>query len=331
MALSPNPGPAEKAIRKLDITHVSLSLQLRLGLAKLKYQHGRLHRLMLTQDGGDKPSESSSDFSRSRRETPMTSPALRAGTYSKELPRSAHNKDAVTFNSHITQPMHSASRKRVRYDPDTERPAKAARPSGKSPHQLPTSSAGLNFHMTTRRHPRPFMYDAIIPELSSPVYQSICDKENHPDLPRHSFRHVSYMWGSSPPRTPPRRAHLARSGRPSQHEDGADLPLYLAKSPTPAREAGVSHRALPTSTPPSQHAILPMLATRLGTPDQRFSFADFVNVTPSPAQSAWGGRTPGNLGRSPLSTEGAHKQMNFDALLQPSLAPEGARLGWLVN
>jgi hypothetical protein len=271
---------------------------------------------MPTQDSSDKPSDSSSDFSRSRCETPMTSTPLRAAAYSKELPRSARNKHAVTFNSHIMQPMLSASRRRVRPDSDTERPAKAARLSWKSSHQLPASSPALNCHMTTRRHPCPFMSDTTIPELSSPVYQALSDEENDPDLPIHSFRHVSSMWGSSPPCTPPpKHAHLARS---EQHEHGADLLMYLAKSPTPARVVGGSHHAFPPSTPPTQHAVLPTFTPNLGTPDQQFNFADFVNVTPSPAQPAWGGRTPGNPGRTPLSTKHAHKRLNFDGLVPPS-------------
>lgn len=255
----------------------------------------------------------------------MTSPPLRAATYPKELPRSARNKHAVTFNSHIMQPMFPTSRKRVQSDPDTERPTKSARLSWKRFHRLPASSAGLNCHTATRRHPAPFMSDAAIPQLSSPVYLSLSDKENGPDLFIHSFRHVSSMWGSSPPRTPPpKRAHLARSDRPSQHEDGADLLLYLAKSPTPAHVAGVSHHALLTPTPPSQHAIPPTLTPEFGTPDLQFNFADFVNVTPSPARSAWGDRTPGNSGSTPLSTKDARNRLNFDALLQPS--PSSSRL-----
>ncbi|KAJ5174437.1 uncharacterized protein N7482_000314 [Penicillium canariense] len=318
MTLSSQPSSAEKAIRKIDIAQVSLSLQDRLGLAKLKYQHGRLHGLMPTQDSSDKPSDSSSNFSRSRCETPMTSPPLRAATYSKELPRSARNKHAVTFNSRIMQPMLSASRKRVRADSDAERPAKAARVSWKSSYQLPASSPGLNRHLTSRRT-HVSMSEATIPELSSPAYHGPSDEENDPDLPLHSFQHVSSMVGSSPPRTPPpKHARLSRGDRPSQHEDGADLLLYLANSPTPARMAGGSQQVFPPSTPPSQHTVLPTLTPNLGTPGQQFNFADFVNVTPSPAQPAWGGRTPGNPARTPLSTKDARKRLNFDALVPPS-------------
>ncbi|KAJ5155614.1 hypothetical protein N7492_008417 [Penicillium capsulatum] len=315
MTLS-QPGSAEKTIRKIDIAQVSLSLQDRLGLAKLKYQHGRLHGLTASQQDGkaglsdsEKPSDSSSDFSRSRCETPFTSPPLRAATYSKELPRSARNKHAVTFNSRVMQPMLSASRKRMRSDSASERPAKAARVSWKSSYQLPESSPGLSRHFVHHTSHVPFMSEAPIPEVSSPVYQGPSDEENDPDLPLHSFQNMSSMVGSSPPRTPPpKHARLPRSERDAQHQDGADLLLYLANSPTPAR-----------------HAVLPGLTPNIGTPGQQFNFADFVNVTPSPAQPAWGGRTPGNPSRTPLATKDARKRLNFDALVPPSASSPRSR------
>ncbi|KAJ5760945.1 hypothetical protein N7520_008101 [Penicillium odoratum] len=319
----PQPGSAEKTIRKIDIAQVSLSLQDRLGLAKLKYQHGRLHGLSSTlQDkagrpDSEKPSDSSSNFSRSRCETPFTSPPLRASTYSKELPRSARNKHAVTFDSLAMQPMLTAGRKRVRSDSNSERPAKVPRVSWKSTHRLPESSPGLGIRHATRRSRVPFMSEAPIPEMSSPGYHGHSDEENDPDLPLHSFQHLSSM-GSSPPRTPPpKHARLSRADRPGGYEDdGAGLLLYLANSPTPARVAGGSQAHIfPPSTPPSQHAVL-------GTPGQQFNFADFVNVTPSPAQPAWGSRTPGNPSRTPLIAKDARKRLNFDALVPPSGSPK---------
>ncbi|KAJ5749996.1 hypothetical protein N7533_007024 [Penicillium manginii] len=308
------PGSAEKTIRKIDIAQVSLSLQDRLGLAKLKYQHGRLHGLnSISPLDSDKPSDSSSDFSRSRCETPFTSPPLQAATYSKELPRSARNKHAVTFNSRVMQPMLSASRKRLRSDSGAERPAKA--PPSLLEEIIPTS------RILPGSQPTPHIpTDPCALHLSSPVYHGPSDEENDPELPLHSFQNVSSMVGSSPPRTPPpKHARLSRNDRTAQHEDGADLLLYLANSPTPARvAAGSQNQAFPPSTPPSQHAALPSLTPGLGTPGQQFNFADFVNVTPSPAQPAWGGRTPGNPGRTPLSTKDARKRLNFDALVPPS-------------
>lgn len=319
---------------------VSLSLQDRLGLAKVKYQNGRLHKIDPSQNenrkalflGSDnKPSDSSSNLSRSRCETPLTSPPLHTSTYSKELSRSSRNKHAATFNSHLMQPMLSASRKRIRSDLSPERSAKAPRVSWKSTYQLPESSPGFNRRPRNAIHHPPLLSEsATIPELSSPApYHAHSDDDNDPDLPVHSFQHVSSMVSSSPPRTPPpRHSRQSRTERELQNEDGADLLLFLANSPTPARTAVKTQpRDFPPSTPPSQHAVLPGLTPtpgggglfgNIGTPNQQFNFADFVNVTPSPAQPPWGGRTPGGPTRTPLAARDARKRLNFDNLVPPS-------------
>ncbi|EAW09692.1 uncharacterized protein ACLA_039070 [Aspergillus clavatus NRRL 1] len=330
-----HPTNSEKTIRKIDIAQVSLSLQDRLGLAKVKYQNDRLHVLEQPyQNGGrhislgsDKPSDSSSEISHCRCETPMTSPPLRTATYSKELPRSARNRHAATFNSRVMQPMLSASRKRVRSDSITDLPAKAPRVSWKSSYNLPASSPGFR-HPTHRHRPLPLVAETI-PEFSSPAHHPQSDDDNDPDLPVHSFQNTSSMVGSSPPRTPPpKHARLTRNDPTLRHEDGADLLLYLANSPTPASIAGkTQNREFPPSTPPTQHAVLPSLTPtpgaagvfpNFGTPSQHFNFADFVNVTPSPAQPARGGRTPGNPMRTPLANRDGRKRPNFDNLLPPS-------------
>ncbi|KAF9891115.1 hypothetical protein FE257_005051 [Aspergillus nanangensis] len=332
MALPKPSSTSDKTIRKIDIAQVSLSLQDRLGLAKVKYQNGRLHPL--DQDGNrpvslssDKPSDSSSDISHSRCETPMTSPPMRTSTYSKELPRSARNRHAATFNSKVMQPMLSAGRKRLRSDSITERPVKAARVSWKSSYRLPESSPGFTRHPAHRNQHLPFVAETnTIPEFSSPAYRHHSDDDNDPDLPLHSFQNVSSVVGSSPPRTPPpKHARSARHDRNLRHEDGADLLLYLANSPTPASVARGQARDFPPSTPPSQHAVLPSLTPtpggggvfpNLSTPSQQFNFADFVNVTPSPAQLPWGGRTPGGPSRTPLANKD-RRRSNFDNLLPP--------------
>lgn len=317
---------------------MSLNLQDRLGLAKVKYQNGRLPSrnggLHISLDSSDKPSDSSSDVSNNRCETPLTSP-LRASSYSKELPRSSRNRHAATFNSRVMQPMLSASRKRLRSDSVADRPAKAPRVSWKSSYQLPESSPGGRPHASRNR---PLITEtAPIPELSSPGgYHPQSDDENDPDLPVHSFQ-VSSAVGSSPPRTPPpKHASLSQSDRNLRHEDGADLLLYLANSPTPARLANKPQpREFPPSTPPSQHAVLPSLTPtpgggvfpNFGTPNQQFNFADFVNVTPSPAQPAWGGRTPGGLARTPLASKDVRKRSNLDNLLPPADSPRAREKG----
>lgn len=332
---SPRSSGAERTIRKIDIAQVSLSLQDRLGLAKVKYQNGRLHSLEPAQQfngtrtflGGDRPFDSSSELSRSRYETPLTSPPLRTSNISKELPRSAHNRHAATFNSRAMQPMLSVNKKRLRTDCISDRPAKASRVSWKSSHRLPESSPGFNRH----RHTHLSFVSEIgtIPEISSPLYHGQSDGENDPDLPVHSFQNFGTMIRSSPPRTPPpKHARLPRTEKPLQNEDGADLLLYLANSPTPARVTGRGQTSeFPPSTPPSQHAVLPSLTPtpgggvfpNFGTPSQPFNFADFVNVTPSPAQPPWGGRTPGGPSRTPLAAKSTRKMLNFDNLVPPGV------------
>ncbi|PYH40428.1 uncharacterized protein BP01DRAFT_419453 [Aspergillus saccharolyticus JOP 1030-1] len=333
MAL-PHPPAAERTIRKIDIAQVSLSLQDRLGLAKVKYQNGRLHALDSSVNGGrqaslgsDKPSDSSSDISHGRSETPLTPPPLPNSSYSKELPRSSRNKHAATFDSRVMQPMLSASRKRLRSDSITEQTVKAPRVSWKASYQLPESSPGFNRHRGGRHLHLPFMTEAAtIPEYSSPAYPPASEDDNDPDLPVHSFQAVSSMVGSSPRTPPPKHARLSRNDRNLRHEDGADLLLYLANSPTPASVSKPQAREFPPSTPPSQHAVLPSLTPTLGggglfnnfgTPNQQFNFADFVNVTPSPAQPAWGGRTPGGPSRTPLANKD-RRRSNLDSLLPPS-------------
>jgi hypothetical protein len=51
------------------------------------------------------------------------------------------------------------------------------------------------------------------------------------------------------------------------------------------------------------------------TPGMAFNFADYLNVTPSPAQAAW--RTPGP-GRTPIAAREARRRLNFDALMPPT-------------
>lgn len=56
----------------------------------------------------------------------------------------------------------------------------------------------------------------------------------------------------------------------------------------------------------------------LNTPGTNLNFADFLNMTPSPAQVAgsWA-RTPVTA-KTPLAAREARRRINFDALLPPS-------------
>lgn len=135
----------------------------------------------------------------------------------------------------------------------------------------------------------------------------------------------SSIISSSPPRTPPPNHQRL----PTSKQSGADLLLYLANSPSRSPAVNVTHissSSKPPSTPPSQHAHLPSSVmntpgNNLGlfngalTPGQNFNLADFCNVTPSPAQAPWGGRTPG-LAKTPSRL--ARRGLNFDTLAPPT-------------
>jgi hypothetical protein len=158
---------------------------------------------------------------------------------------------------------------------------------------------------------------------SSPMFDiSHTTQDEDDDLPMHSFHHPSSssIISSSPPRTPPPTRH-SRSSNAKQ--DGADLLLLLANSPSrsPGPRSHPASSQEPPSTPPSQHSHLPSSVMNtpgvglfLQTPGQNFNFADFVNVTPSPAQLPWGGRTP-----SMPKTPGASRLARRSCSQEPQL------------
>ncbi|KAK9378825.1 uncharacterized protein V2V93DRAFT_375147 [Kockiozyma suomiensis] len=146
---------------------------------------------------------------------------------------------------------------------------------------------------------------------------------------------------SSPPRTPPRKfAPKAHASQGHGGEEGADLLMYLATSPSPAQRfafasnnttpASAQHQLPPPSvlsTPPSQTRSIPFGTPVLGgtgpqTPSQGFNFSDYVNIfTPSPAQTQWHPRTP-------IITP-ARRRLNFDqpdsaAIMQTSVSANTA-------
>ncbi|KAF3006300.1 hypothetical protein E8E15_001653 [Penicillium rubens] len=288
------PSSTEKTFHETHIAQVSLNLRYRLGLAKLKYQHGPLNGLYSSQPlDGHKPLDIS-EFLRSRCGTLLTSPPLRASTY-QEPPQSARNKHAFSLNSPVMQPMSFASRKRLQSDPASVRPKKAPRVSRKSSYRLAKSSPGMQGHLTA------FMAAVLIPETPS-VFHQPSDEETDSELPLPSHQNASSKIGSSPPLISPRKhSRLARTGRYIEEANRSDLPPYIVDSPTPAQIVG-SNQVFPPSIPPSQHAVLPSKTPTLGggmfatlrTSSPQFNFADFVNLTPSPTQASWDTRTPDN-------------------------------------
>ncbi|KAG0633678.1 hypothetical protein HOY80DRAFT_595586 [Tuber brumale] len=130
---------------------------------------------------------------------------------------------------------------------------------------------------------------------------------------------LEHGFHSSPPRTPPRRIAKPGNANKPAGDRGADLLIYLATSPSPA---GVMPKAKFTpTTPPSNSSALP--SSVMGTPgapqtpQTGFNFADFVNITPSPAQGAWGSVGAGR--GTPIAN--ARKRLNFDQLHPPTGSP----------
>lgn len=160
-------------------------------------------------------------------------------------------------------------------------------------------------------------------------------EDDDTDLPVHSFN-ISHSTRitSSPPQTPPpdrrmRKAHnVSWSRTPKTGEEGVDLLMYLANSPTPANGQRAKAVVPQPSTPPCKSTPLPSSHMTPGTggapffslgpttPGTNFNFADFVNVTPSPAQGPWT-KTPGTT----RTTREARRKLNFDTSMPPTSSP----------
>ncbi|KAL8702982.1 MAG: hypothetical protein Q9201_003843 [Fulgogasparrea decipioides] len=218
----------------------------------------------------------------------------------------------------------SATRKRSRTQSMAPPLMDVSRASWKRAHNLPQSSPGIHQHEhfpVSHATNLSFASDAsTIP--NTPPFVPTSDDEGHNDL-NHSFRLASSQFRSSPPCTPP-PTHSRRS-RPRKGnaagEEGAELLMHLATSPSPA-DQGMKHKLPPPSTPPSTSQALPSSMMTPGasgfpavfnTPGQNFAWADFVQFTPSPRQGAFGNRTPG-LSKTPLAAKEARRRLNLDSL-----------------
>ena len=207
------------------------------------------------------------------------------------------------------------------------------RTSWKSTHNLPQSSPVHSRHgsrFSTSRGPNISFASEISTIPDSPPFGHASDEEE-PHTSRHSFHASQSNIRSSPPRTPPPTHHRkTKSG--GNGEEGADLLLYLATSPSPANHGPRSTRLFAPSTPPSNdhNAFSAALNTPgmvgFNTPGQQFNFADFINVTPSPAQGAFSNRTPAII-KTPLAAKEARRRLNFDSLVPPGGSPTVSNVG----
>lgn len=191
----------------------------------------------------------------------------------------------------------------------------------RQPHFKTSSGPDLSFFPSTNR---------LGQSLASANFAAPDDDDDDDLLPTHSFAVTAAR--SSPPSTPPMRnrrlapnnAHNGdkNSGRSFEARDeGAQLLLFMKSSPTPV---GLPPRSLPRqmdppSTPPPKHLgftpqamATPNLDNPMfpHTPGQAFNFADYLNMTPSPAQKTW--KTPNMLGSAKTPRSVARRRLAFD-------------------
>ncbi|KAK3376000.1 hypothetical protein B0T24DRAFT_525297 [Lasiosphaeria ovina] len=343
---------ADRVLKRLEISKMARKLQDRLALAQFKTKYGWED---LTLDSlepkleeekrkrmpdGDILSDSSSSASdlpyptRALMSSPLKAPFFSDAVGSSSGSTGHRKRTYMASFDHIA----SSPSKRFRHSPTAHRSFTTGHTSWKDHHQLAQSSPikpRRQQHFTTSTGPDVSFFAGsgrMADALIAPSYVINSDDEDEDDLPiSHSLR-PSHIRGS-PPQTPPMRSHSGPSKKnrdktsaaaPADDikagEEGADLLLYLAASPSPANPK--TSRMEPPSTPPPKNKLaLPssMMTTPGGglpfpnTPGIAFDFSDFVHMTPSPAQKPW--KTPGTLGgaKTPLSV--ARRRINFDELL----------------
>lgn len=236
-----------------------------------------------------------------------------------------------TYNMASFDVTMSSPTKRFRASPTNHKSFTSAQTSWRGHRQLTQSSPvkpRRQKHFTTSTGPNvSFFQSSHRPSVDFTTTNFAAPSDDDDDLlPAHSFA-VNHH-GSSPPQTPPMR-HRELNRRTKENgmmhgqksgEEGADLLLYLATSPSPAVHS-TKTRMDPPSTPPQKRDLaLPssMMTTPGGgtlfptTPGQPFDISDYVNITPSPAQKPW--KTPLSLktptARTPMS--GARRRLTFD-------------------
>lgn len=329
---------------------VARQLKNRLALAQFKTKHGwedltldtiepKLEEEMRRKRhvDGDVLSDSSSSASdlpypaRNIMSSPLKAP-LFSDAVGSSNGSSGHRKRTYFASFDLTATSSSPS-KRFRGSPTT-RKSFSGHSAWKDSHQLAQSSPikpRRQQHFTTSAGPDVsfFQHRRLASDvLTSPNFAAPLSDDEDDIAPTHSFMASGNM-RSSPPRTPPMQTRTLASKRSKDNngkanggktgEEGADLLLYLAASPSPAVK---SHRGgmEPPSTPPQKNGKLDLPSSMMttpggsnmfpNTPGQGFDLADFVNITPSPAQKPW--KTPAGLSaaRTPLSV--ARRRLTFD-------------------
>ncbi|PSR92341.1 hypothetical protein BD289DRAFT_481090 [Coniella lustricola] len=145
------------------------------------------------------------------------------------------------------------------------------------------------------------------------------NEEDHDLLPTHSFQLAGAR--SSPPTTPVMgnrrlgdRGADKNNAKLEPRDEGAELLLFMKSSPTPAGLPPRSQMEAPSTPPPKHLGFTPqaMATPNLDnplfphTPGQAFNFADYLNMTPSPAQKTWKTPNPMSAAKTPRSVARRH-------------------------
>jgi hypothetical protein len=327
------------------------TLQDRLALANVKIKHGwenlsidtiephidqQLKRKRPASSLNDSHSDTSSSVSsRFQSIGGMASSPLTAPIFSDDMPHFGSSSHSSVHGS-----THSSKRPRFidahKFPASSNQTGRKTRSalavqSWKRSHRLPESSPIYHHRVAvfppTLHVPKLTFISEGSSLLEDAPLSPDLSEDDDTDLPVHSFSLDGdvYNMRSSPPKTPPTYPRFSRT---EKHGDG--LPQLYGGSPTPANGIG-SGRIVAPSTPPSKTTPLPssmmhtpggsngLFGFALSTPSNNLNFADFCNVTPSPAQVNW------TVNKSPLSMREAQRRLNFDELLQAGSSPDFAR------
>jgi hypothetical protein len=326
-------------------------LQNRLALAQFKTKHGwedlaldsiepkfeeEIRRRRHHE--GDVLSDSSSTSDLPYPTRALMSSPLKAPFFSDAIGSSngstGHRKRSYMVSFDETE---SSPSKRFRQSPTAYRSFTTGHAPWKDHHQLAQSSPikpRRQQHFTTSTGPNVSFFAGsrqISDVLATPSFVAPNSDDEDDLLPAHSFR--SNHGHTSPPKTPPMRSRAAPGKRNRDKataptvevteaktgEEGADLLMFLASSPSVPNPRASNNRGMePPSTPPPKNKLaLPssMMTTPGGgnpflpnTPGLTFDFADFVHMTPSPAQKPW--KTPLAGAKTPLSI--ARRRLTFE-------------------
>ncbi|KAF1988270.1 hypothetical protein K402DRAFT_411635 [Aulographum hederae CBS 113979] len=347
---------ANKVLRRAQVAKMTRALENSLALASVKVKHGWENMSIDTLEPKiemelkrKRPHDTFSDTSSSVSERFFSN-----GTFDSSPITAPMFSDEATGGSGST----NGFGRRARYQQQARRPVSSTHArtkvrtsttnatSWKSTYKLPESSPvyhARHARFTTSHVPHLSFVSEVTTVPDDPASPSHSEDDDE-DLPVPSFHVGNHHIRSSPPPPAPRTPRtpspdIARSARMNRNkafnpsrgqagEEGADLLMFLAASPSPANP-GAKTRVFPPTTPPAKQTPLPssMMSTPGGgqsaftgfgaqTPGMMFNFADYVNVTPSPGQAAWM-RTPGPT-RTPIAAREARRRLNFEGLHPPT-------------